>query len=243
MPFITGGFPRSNLLGPLLRALDSAGADIVEVGIPFSDPIADGPVIAASMHEALQRGATPESIMHEVRAVRDDIACGVIAMVSCSIVHAMGERAFLRQLREHGFDGVIVPDIDAGDSPSPGARLSEAAGELDMSCTFLIAPGTPPERAAALASLSRGFVYLLARVGITGERSEVPDVAAQVQRLREVTDLPIAVGFGISTREHVLAVHQHADAAIVGSALVRRMGEAEDPVAAAGDFVRSLVDA
>lgn len=241
MPFICGGHPRPGATAQALPALQAAGASIVEIGIPFSDPIADGPVIAAAMHVALQRGSTPQSVFDEVRSVRDQVSIGLVAMVSVSIVHRMGGPAeFVAKAADAGFDGFIFPDAPLEES---GVLLSTCR-ERGVSASLLISPSTPFTRAKEIVAASSGFVYLLARAGITGERSEAPEVGGRVNKLREVTELPIAVGFGISNAGHVLSVTETADAAIVGSALVRRMSEADeqgrDPVAEASNFVREL---
>ncbi|UCD73900.1 MAG: tryptophan synthase subunit alpha [Phycisphaerales bacterium] len=237
MPFITAGFPSLEATERSLPALANAGAHIVELGIPFSDPIADGPVIAASMHEALMAGITPAKVFDIVRNTRDHLSIGIIAMVSFSIIRRLGVERFINEAAAAGFDGLIVPDIDL----EQAAEASQLAGANDLSFSLLIAPTTPDERIAEVVSLCRGFVYVLARVGITGEQSAPPQqIAHRVRQIRGHTDMPLAVGFGISTAEHVAAVTQSADAAIVGSALVRRMGEAADPVAAAGQFVGEL---
>lgn len=230
MPFVCGGYPKPGMLGEVLRGCEEGGASIVEVGIPFSDPIADGPVIASAMHDALQLGVTPKSIFEEVAAVRGTVGLGIVAMVSMSIVHRMGgANGFARSAKDAGFDGLIVPDAPLEES----GELRDAARASGLSLSLLIAPTTPRDRAVEIAKASTGFVYMLARGGITGEQSELPDVSKRVSALREVTNLPIACGFGISSKEHVAAVVKHADAAIVGSALVRRMGDA----AKAGKFV------
>lgn len=241
MPFLVGGHPSRGDLGRLVPAIESAGASIIEVGIPFSDPIADGPIISAAMHEALLAGATPSTVIEEVAQVRPRTGVGLVAMVSVSIVHRLGgAKGFVARGVEAGFDGFIVPDAPLEES----GPLLEAAREAGVSASLLIAPTTPPARAAEIARASTGFVYVLARSGVTGERGDVPDLAPRVRALREVTDLPIACGFGISTREQVKAVCAHADAAIVGSALVRRISEAakagRDPVVDAKVFVGQL---
>lgn len=244
MPFICGGYPTLDSMASVLPALERAGASIVEVGIPFSDPIADGPVIAAAMHEAIGRGATPLEVFNRVAAVRDRVRLGLVAMCSVSIIHRMGGAAgpagFCRQAAAAGFDGLIVPDAPLEES----GPITAAVRDAGLTCSLLIAPTTPPDRAAAIAKASSGFVYLLARAGITGERSEIPRIGPMVKVLRGVTDLPIACGFGVSGPEQVRAVVREADAAIVGSALVRRMGEAdsrgEDPAATAEAFTRAL---
>lgn len=240
MPFVCGGFPRSGAVRELVPAIAGAGASVIEIGLPFSDPIADGPVIAAAMHEALEGGSTPSSVIEDVAAVRGGVDVGLVAMVSVSIVMRLGGAgAFCQRLAGAGFDGVICPDCPLEES----WELVEGAQRHGLSLSMLIAPSTPAERARAIVQASSGFVYLLARAGITGERDEIPDVSARVAEIRRSTHLPIACGFGISKAEHVRAVVKHADAAIVGSALVRRIAEGGDQyVKAAEEFVGELVE-
>lgn len=241
MPFVVAGDPELRALGPTLQALQQAGAAIAEIGIPFSDPIADGPVIAEAMHRALQRGVTPEAVLQAVRAARPGLQLGLIAMVSVSIVQRSGGAAFVSRLAEAGFDGVIVPDADL-DAVQP---LFDEAQRRDLAFAMLVAPTSSDARIERLVRHCRGFVYLLARAGITGERSEAPEVEALVRRVRAHTALPLAVGFGISTASHVQAVCRHADAAIVGSSLVRRMaaGDAASAASAAGAYAAELLKA
>jgi tryptophan synthase alpha chain len=243
LPFVTGGFPSLASTRALLPRLAQAGAAAIEVGVPFSDPIADGPVIAESMHEALVAGCTPAGVFETMRAVRAQVACPVVAMVSVSIVDRIGPQAFARDASAAGFDGLVVPDVDLEDAPA----LRAACDEAGLALTLLVSPTSGDERIARIASLCSGFVYALARLGITGERSDAPDVGPIVERIRRHTDLPIAAGFGISTPEHVRAVAAHADGAIVGSAIVRRMREAaregRSPEDAAVELVQGLVRA
>lgn len=236
MPFITAGYPSMEVTEEVLPKLEAAGASIVEVGFPFSDPIADGPVIASSMYEALESGATPKKVFDVIKRVRPMVNLGLMAMVSESIIARMGEASFVADAADAGFDGLIVPDIDL-DAAGPLKELADAHG---LTLSLLIAPTSTPERITRIVALCSGFVYLLAREGITGESDAVPQIDSQVQRVRAKTNLPITVGFGISSAEHVAAVTRAADAAIVGSALVRRMGEADDPVGAAANFVGEL---
>jgi tryptophan synthase alpha chain len=241
MPFVCGGYPAAGTTEAVLPAIESAGASIVEVGIPFSDPIADGPVIAAAMHDALKVGATPESVFEEVRSARSRVAMGIVAMCSMSIVQRMdGARGFARRAAEAGFDGLIVPDAPLEEA----GELRVAAADAGLTLSLLVAPTTPPRRMAEIAAVCTGFVYLLARAGITGETDAAPRIGTMVMALRQVSPLPIACGFGIGTPEHVRAVVTHADAAIVGSALVRRMARPADaggdPVAAAAAFTSQL---
>ncbi len=243
MPFITAGDPDIATSIRLLPELESAGASIVEMGIPFSDPIADGPVIQASMNEALVRGFKVTDLFDAVRRVRGEVGLGLIAMVSYSIVHRMGLDGFVGRAADAGFDGFIFPDLPVEEADA--ARAATAAHGTILS--MLIAPTTPIERAKRIASASTGFVYVVARAGITGERDELPaELHDRLEQLRTATGLPIVVGFGISKPSHVASVCEAADAAIVGSALVRRISEQRDAgpdavVAAAGRFVRELM--
>lgn len=241
MPFVTAGDPDLATTAAVLRRMEAAGASICEIGIPFSDPIADGPVIQASMTRALDGGFRLSAALDTVRAVRGDTGLGLVAMCSYSIVHRRGLAAFCETAAEAGFDGLILPDLSLEES-GPARDAAAAAG---LTLSLLIAPTTPIERAQAIAAASSGFVYVVSRKGITGESTALPaDLPERLAAIRRATSLPIAVGFGISTAEQVRAVVGQADAAIVGSALVRRIHEAheagEDPAAAAGRFVGEL---
>ncbi len=240
IPYLCPFDPTEDALERLVPALERAGAGIIEIGIPYSDPIADGPVIAAAMHRALQLGAAPDRVFEQVARARGSVGCGLVAMCSVSIVHAIGIEAFIASSKDAGFDGFIFPDAPVEESDD----LVAATREAGLTCSLLVSPTTPADRAARIAAACTGFVYLLARSGITGERTEAPDVAERVALLREHTSTPIAAGFGISSADHVRAVVRHADGAIVGSALVRRLHEASqrggDPVGDGEAFVRDL---
>lgn len=239
-PFICAGRPGLDRLTELLQAIERAGASLVEIGIPFSDPIADGPVIAAAMHRALQAGVTPDHVFEAVAEARASTNLGLVAMVSVSIVSRLGLEHFTRRAHASGFDGLILPDVPLDES-EPLRAAADAAG---LTLSLLVAPTTTPERTERIVRASSGFLYMLARTGITGERAENPNIAPQVARLRAISQLPIACGFGISTPAQVRSVVEHVDVAIVGSALVRRLEDAiergEDAVAVAEEFVRSL---
>ncbi len=241
LPFVCAGSPTTDSLKDLLPALQAGGASIVEIGFPYSDPVADGPTIAAAMHEAILQGMTPELIFEQVASIRDELDLGLVAMVSTSIVIAMGgPDQFCKLASDAGFDGCIFPDL-VFEETEPYVKACKAH---DLTLTMLISPSTPPERAVQIAKASTGFVYLLARAGITGERSEAPDIADRVREIRQKANTPIACGFGISTAEHVSAVTKHADGAIVGSALVRRLNEAQaqgkSPAQAAEAYLMEL---
>lgn len=225
MPFITAGDPDLQTTADLIRVLEQAGASIVEIGIPFSDPIADGPVIQASMTYALGQGIRLSQIFEMVGKVRQATEVGLVAMVSYSIVYRHGTAAFVRDAAEAGFDGLIIPDLPLEQGPV----VREAADDGGLRLAMLVAPTTPMDRAKKLAEASSGFVYVVARAGITGEQKTLPAALPdRLKQLREGTDLPLAVGFGISSGEQVRQVVSVADAAIVGSAIVRRINEHRD---------------
>ena len=246
LPFVTAGYPSLSTTRALLPRMAATGVPVIEVGIPFSDPIADGPVIAESMHRALVAGATPAAVFEAVRRASPSVP--VVAMVSVSIVERMGRDRFLRDAVDAGFSGFIVPDAD----PASAAEIAASCASLGAGFCPLVAPTTSGERLRSLALAASGFVYLLARAGVTGERTEAPEIEASARRLREALAtrpagapaIPIAAGFGIASGDHVRAVGAHADGAIVGSAIVRRMTDAiaagADPVAAALELVRGL---
>lgn len=245
MPFVCGAYPAPGLTQGVLLALERAGASVVEVGYPFSDPIADGPVIAAAMHEALLRGATPTGVTAEIAAARAaGLKIGVVAMVSVSIVHRLGPASYFASLKAAGVDGVILPDVILEDASAWIAGANDAG----LTATLLVAPTTDAKRAEKIARACSGFVYMLARAGITGESGSIATdaIRGRIAQLRGVTDLPIAVGFGVSNAAQVRQIVRDcdADAAIVGSALVRRMSDAAstgaDPIAAAEAFTREL---
>jgi len=240
MPFVCGGRPSTEALPDLLAGLEQSGASIVEIGFPFSDPIADGPVIAAAMHEALRAGVAPRSLLAKIRDSRDSVGVGLVAMVSMSIVGRIGLVRFVAEARDAGVDGLIVPDAPVEESED----LASAARDAGMTLSLLVAPTTSGDRLERVVGSCTGFVYLMARLGITGESSGEPDVARRVEEVRALTDVPIACGFGISTPEQVSNVTRSADAAIVGSALVRRMEDAIeqgcDAVKAATEFTTEL---
>lgn len=235
LPFITAGFPDLPTTAQLLKELPAAGADLIEVGFPFSDPIADGPVIAESMHRALASGVDPDAIFACVRAAQPSVP--VLAMVSHSIVHRVGAVRFIKDAVDAGFAGFIVPDAD----PADATDLSAIAAGQGAGFCGLVSPSSRAERVRHIASISTGFVYLLARAGVTGVSADAPEISARTRELRACTSAPIAAGFGISTAEHVAVVGRDADGAIVGSAIVRAMMQAMERNESAVDAALSLV--
>lgn len=223
-PFITAGYPDLSHTVDLLLAVERGGGSVIEVGIPFSDPVADGPVIQTSFTHALAHGVTVAGALASISEARArGLKAPVVVMVSFSIIFRKGTREFARQCQQAGVDGIILPDLPLEEAPA----VTQAFTAAGIMTSLLVTPNTPPERRLAIAKLCTGFIYYVSVVGITGERKSLPaDLAENVRVLREASGLPVCVGFGISTAEHVRQVAQVADGAIVASALMRRLGDA-----------------
>ena len=232
VPYVTGCL--TDDWPDVVRAVAAAGADAVEVGIPFSDPVMDGPIIQEASRRALQRGATPDAIVNALGVVDVDIPLAV--MTYYNIVFRGGHRRFARSLAANGVAGAIVPDLPL-EELSDWARAADDAG---VDTILLAAPTTPDDRLAALCERTRGWIYGVAIMGVTGERESVAESAAvMAKRLKRVTDRPVLTGIGVSNAEQAAAVCTEADGVIVGSALVRRLLDGGGPDAAA-TFVAEL---
>jgi tryptophan synthase alpha chain len=217
----------------LLRAIDEAGADVIELGLPFSDPIADGPVLQAAATRALGSGATVRSVLQAASGLK--LRAPVVAMGYVNPIESMGNAKFAQVLREGGFSGAIVPDVPLEEAQP--LREALAAQELDL--IPLVAPTTPRERAAAIAKTARGFLYSVSVTGVTGARTSLPaDLEQRLTELRALSPVPVAVGFGISKPEDAARLRGKADGVVVGSALVAL--HHDRGVAAAAEFVRAL---
>lgn len=238
--YVMAGYPDRATSLACLRAAAAAGADVIELGVPYGDPMADGPVIAAAGHAAR---AVPGGFgLAEALSLAAEFTTGVgdlppVAMMTyCNPVLRMGVAEAARRAREAGIAGAILPDLP----PEVAREWTDAARAEGLDTVFLVAPTSTPERLALVAAASTGFVYCVSTTGITGERADVPDdLGALVGRVREATALPIAVGFGISTPEQASAVAGIADGVVVGSAVVKRQGEPGE----LGAFVSRLAEA
>ena len=220
MPYLMGGYPSIEESIACGEAAADAGADLLELGIPFSDPLADGPVIHAAGTAALAAGATPHSVLGVCERVAARVP--VVLMVYANIVLTAGAEAFALRAAAAGASGLIVPDLPFDEADSVRAAC-DAEG---LALVPLVAPTTTPERIAAIGAGARGFVYTVSLTGTTGERAELPpDLTETVERVRAATEVPVAVGFGISTPEQARAVAELADGVIVGSRIVRAAGE------------------
>lgn len=221
--FTTAGDPDLGRSADILRALDRSGADVLEVGVPFSDPLADGPVIQRASERALRAGATLARVLELVAAVRSDVSAGIVLFTYANPIVRMGMAPFVERAAAAGVDGVLVLDLPIEEADSFRNRTVEAG----IDPIFLLSPTTSDARIRRAAELGRGFLYGISRLGVTGARDAIATGAeALVARIRSATDLPIALGFGISRPEHVAEVGRWADAAVVGSALIEVIARA-----------------
>jgi tryptophan synthase alpha chain len=241
MPYFTIGYPDYETSLDVVEACVAAGADLMELGVPFSDPLADGPTIQHSTQVALENGIT---VKHCLEAVAELRARGVmiplILMGYINPLLAYGLEKFVTEAAASGVSGFIVPDLP----PEEAKELQVLCKQNGLDTVFLLPPNSSEDRMKFVTAQSSGFVYLVSVLGITGERKALPvELAEFVERVRSQTDKPLAVGFGISTPEQAAAVGGIADGVIVGSALVKAAGQADDPMKAAGEFVKTLKDA
>jgi tryptophan synthase alpha chain len=236
MPYLMGGFPDQETATAVAGAYADAGADLIELGVPFSDPLADGPTIHAADTAALAAGATLESALETCSAVTERLP--VALMAYSNMILARGIEEFAPLVAGAGAAGVIVPDLPLEEQ----GAIAEALSAEGLALIPLVAPTTPPERRAAICSGAHGFVYLVSTVGVTGERAELPsELTELISSAKEEASVPVAVGFGISTSEQAATVGKLADGVIIGTRLVREVADAPDrdaAVTAVGDFLR-----
>lgn len=235
VPYVTGGLGSDWL--DVVRAVVDAGADAVEIGIPFSDPVMDGRTVQEASQRALDIGATPAGIIAEAASL--DVEVPLVVMTYYNPVHHAGHERFAASLAGAGIDGAIVPDLPLDELDG----WSDAADREGVETVLLAAPTTPPDRLGAICARSRGFVYGVSLLGVTGERAQLATRAGEMgQRLKAVTDLPVLLGVGISTAAQAVEASQDADGVIVGSALIARLLRGEGPEGAHA-FVRELREA
>jgi tryptophan synthase alpha chain len=242
IPFIVAGDPDLETTEALVIKMADRGADIIELGVPFSDPIADGPVIQAASQRALQKGVNLRDIFGLVERLKE-IDIPLILMTYFNPILRYGLKEFARGCQECKVDGVIIPDLP----PEEAGSWVQEARRIKLDTIFLVAPTSPPERIRLVSRYCRGFIYYVSVTGVTGTRDRLSeDLQAPVDRIKETTKKPVAVGFGISTPEQVRTVSRLADGVIVGSAIVKVIGENlknPDMISRVGDFVSSLAEA
>lgn len=237
VPYITAGHPDTEQTIALLQGLAGAGADVIELGLPFSDPMADGPIIQASSQRALEQGMNFDRLLELVH--RANVSVPLVLFSYLNPIIAAGSDA-LNRAAEAGFSGILVTDLPVGSDEAREAWV----GESPLAFIRLVAPTTPQERMREIAAHGRGFVYLISRLGVTGVQNEMPsELPSTVARLRSATTLPVCVGFGVSRPEHAAAVARVADGVVVGSALVRAAGESVDAAISLLASLRAAIDA
>lgn len=241
IPYITPEFPVRGATVPVLHAVANAGADLIELGIPFSDPIADGTTIQHSSHVALENGVTVAGVLSAVKEFRRTSEVPIVLMGYVNPILRFGLQAFASHAQEAGVDGLIVPDLP----PEEAGELMRCSKEKGLSNVFMMALTTGDERMRIIDEASTDFSYCVSLTGVTGARSSLANGTLDefLVRVRKVAKKPFVVGFGLSTREHVERIWRGADGAVVGSALINSMASAQSPDAAAtaaGSFVTSL---
>jgi tryptophan synthase alpha chain len=241
IPFITAGDPDLPTSLSIVEVLAQEGADVIELGVPFSDPMADGPTIQASSQRALANGVTLPDVLDLVRNFRLKFDTPIVLFGYLNPLLQRGVVRFCHEAAAVGVDGVLVTDV----VDEEAAVIGDQFAQKNIDLISLVAPTTTDERLQKIAARARGFIYAVSRAGVTGARDEMSSAAEQlVRRVRRYSDLPIAVGFGISTRQQVEQVWNYADAAVVGSAIVNEIGKAgsgDDAVDCVRDFVRGLL--
>ena len=222
IPFITAGDPSPELTVELIRTLAAAGADVIELGVPFSDPMADGPTIQAASERALAAGTTLARVLDIVSQARRDVQIPLVLMGYYNPVFCYGVERFAADAAAAGVDGLLLVDLPAEEME----EVQPACAAAGLPLITLLAPTTPPERMARLAATAEGYIYYVSMTGVTGTQAVSPaDICDRVQQLKQMTQVPVAVGFGITTVDDVRAVAEFADAVVVGSALVRIIAE------------------
>ncbi|HEY9633735.1 MAG TPA: tryptophan synthase subunit alpha [Coleofasciculaceae cyanobacterium] len=240
IPFITAGDPDLKTTAEALRVLDKSGADLIELGVPYSDPLADGPTIQAAATRALQKGVSLDNVLEMVKDVAPNVKAPLILFMYYNPILNRGIESFLKEIASAGVKGLVVPDLPLEEAES----LLKLAAEIGIEVILLVAPTTPKERIEAIAHQSQGFIYLVSVTGVTGMRSQIESrVQDRLQQMRRVTTKPIGVGFGISQPEQAQQVKNWgADAVIVGTAFVKRLadGTSTEGLSAIGEFCQQL---
>ena len=240
LPYFTAGDPSLATSGRLVVEAARRGADVIEIGVPFSDPLADGPVIQRATQRALAAGATLPRVLEMVREIRADVSVPLVFLTYYNPILAFGLKAFCQTAADAGLDGVMVADLP----PEEAGPLAAEAGPAGLDLIHFVAPTSPPSRMRKIARASQGFIYLVSLTGITGERTELPpDLINHVRTLRSITTKPICVGFGIATPTQSAEVGRIADGVIVGSAIVRMVEQhagSSSLLSEVGNFIESL---
>ncbi|MGC8846311.1 MAG: tryptophan synthase subunit alpha [Candidatus Hydrogenedens sp.] len=241
--YITAGYPSPDYFETIILAMNEAGVDIVEVGVPFSDPVGDGPIIQDASYQSLLKGTTPTKVLEWIAHIRKKTEIPILLFTYFNPVLVQGIPAFLRKSAEAGVDGILCVDLPVEEADT----YKTEAEKNHLSTVFLVAPNSPEERIQHIVQKCSGFVYYVSRLGVTGEKDNIAtDLSTSVERIKKYTNLPILVGFGISKPEHASFVASVSDGVIVGSAFVRYLKDHTNNPQWKDDFVKyvkSLVDA
>ncbi|MDP2937787.1 MAG: tryptophan synthase subunit alpha [Candidatus Omnitrophota bacterium] len=239
--FITAGYPNLNITKKLVLEFAKIGVDIIELGVPFSDPMADGPIIQEASQTALKRGINLNDILNLVKMVRKDIGIPLCLMTYYNPIFCFGEERFVRKAAACGVDGIIIPDLP----PEEGKSFIRLANKFDLDTIFFLSPTTTRERIKFVSGISRGFIYYVSLTGVTGPRQNLPkDLINNLKVIKKFTAKPVCVGFGVSSAEQAKAIYRIADGVIVGSVIIKKIREnigKPDLVKKVGKFVSNLM--
>jgi len=239
IPYITVGYPTVETTLKVVPLLASSGCDIIELGIPFSDPLADGATIQRASYESLRQGVTPKVCFEVAHELRGQVEIPLVFMTYYNPVLKLGLEQFCSKCAEVGIDGLIIPDLP----PEEGAELEQSTRRHELDIIYLLSPASTKERIKLVASRSSGFIYLVSLTGITGARNELPEeLESFVARVRQRTEKPLCVGFGVSTPEQARRIAKVADGVIVGSRIIQLLDE-DKSLKNAGSFIKCLRDA
>jgi len=241
--YLTAGYPSISATEKLVLELEKNGVDVIELGVPFSDPLADGPTIQMSSAAALKKGADLASIFKLIRRIRLKSQVPIVLMTYYNPVHNYGVKRFVKDAVSSGADGIIIPDLP----PEEAGELINASRKKAFNTIFLLAPTSPASRIRLISGVSRGFIYYVSLTGVTGARKQLPpEVSAKIRSIKRIAKRPLCVGFGVSTPEQVKSVAKSADGVIVGSAIIKAIQRSlgrKDLASRVGKYVKGLADA
>ncbi len=239
--YLMAGDPDLGTTEKIVRSIAGIGVDLIELGMPFSDPLADGPVIQRAAIRSLKQNMTMKKLLTSIRELRLDLLTPIVIMTYYNLFYRYGLEAFARDAADAGVDGVIIPDLPVEEA----AEFGEILDRHGLAMIYLVAPTSPNERIEAIAKQARGFIYYVSRTGVTGEQKDIAeDIKQNIERIRTYSNLPVAVGFGISTPEQASTIASFADGVVMGSAIVRLIEETKEmQERAATRFLKPIIDA
>lgn len=239
--YLMAGDPDLGTTEKIVRSIAGIGVDLIELGMPFSDPLADGPVIQRAAVRSLKQNMTMKKLLASIRELRLDLLTPIVIMTYYNLFYRYGLEAFARDAADAGVDGVIIPDLPVEEA----AEFGEILDRHGLAMIYLVAPTSPNDRIEAIAKQARGFIYYVSRTGVTGEQKDIAaDIKQNIERIRTYSNLPVAVGFGVSTPEQASTIASYADGVVMGSAIVRLIEETKEmQERAATRFLKPIIDA